>query len=459
MAGYRSRVKEKLQRKLHESDRGSTAELHAALALLPTDATQVELLGDRLLWVEPERFATVRDLLEPHRTDLTEKYWRLATAPDQDPDQRFHAACALATFDSRHDHWQDMDFRRFVAEHLVGVRPSVLAVWRAALRPVKQYLVDPLSAIYRDPSRGEQLRSFATDSLSEFAAQDPDTLFELLAESEQDQFSVMYERLMEHREPAIRLATAELARTVADSWTEEEKDAFARRQANAAAALFKLGAPDALWPLLAHRPDPRVRSYIVHWLSRLGGKPLTLWKRFEQEADPTIRRALLLCLGGFEPSQLSPADRESIIPRLLEIYRDEPDAGLHGAAEWLLRVWGQATRLADIDRETEVGRTSAWRKPEPAAAVVHQHARPDICHPGGGRVPDGGARLGIGSAARGDSAPSPSWAAFCHLKQRGDQGAIPAIPSGDGCGGPGRQPLFGSRDDDGRFAATGNDLV
>ena len=109
----------------------------------------------------------------------------------------------------------------------------------------------------------------------QYAAQDPDTLWELLAESEQDQFSVMYEKLVEHREPAIRLAKDELVRTAAVNWTEEEKDAFARRQANAAAALFKLGAPDALWPLLAHRPDPRARSYIVHWLSRMGvGGPL-----------------------------------------------------------------------------------------------------------------------------------------------------------------------------------------
>jgi eukaryotic-like serine/threonine-protein kinase len=35
------------------------------------------------------------------------------------------------------------------------------------------------------------------------------------------------------------------------------------------------------------------------------------------------------------------------VKRLLEMYRSEPDAGLHGAAEWTLRRWGYGSRLDD----------------------------------------------------------------------------------------------------------------
>ena len=36
---------------------------------------------------------------------------------------------------------------------------------------------------------------------------------------------------------------------------------------------------------------------------------------------------------------------------MLQLYRDDPDAGLHGAADWLLRQWGQGDELKEIDRE------------------------------------------------------------------------------------------------------------
>jgi hypothetical protein len=39
-----------------------------------------------------------------------------------------------------------------------------------------------------------------------------------------------------------------------------------------------------------------------------------------------------------------------VIEKLLSVYENEPDAGLHGATEWLLK-WGQGDRLgALLDR-------------------------------------------------------------------------------------------------------------
>ena len=32
-------------------------------------------------------------------------------------------------------------------------------------------------------------------------------------------------------------------------------------------------------------------------------------------------------------------------PALRDLYRNDPDAGIHGAAEWTLRKWGQAGKL------------------------------------------------------------------------------------------------------------------
>ena len=65
----------------------------------------------------------------------------------------------------------------------------------------------------------------------------------------------------------------------------------------------------------------------------------------------SIRRALLLALGEYDEKTLPAADRQGVIPKLLKQYREDPDAGVHGAAEWLLRQWRQQEKLRQIDRQ------------------------------------------------------------------------------------------------------------
>ena len=59
---------------------------------------------------------------------------------------------------------------------------------------------------------------------------------------------------------------------------------------------------------------------------------------------------MLLILGEFGPEQLSAADRGPLILKVLQMYRDDRDAGMHGAADWLLRQWGQGNKLKEMDR-------------------------------------------------------------------------------------------------------------
>jgi hypothetical protein len=62
-----------------------------------------------------------------------------------------------------------------------------------------------------------------------------------------------------------------------------------------------------VWPLLRHRPDPRVRSYLIHRLRPLGADAGRLLQQLEEEKDVSARRALLLCLGEFGEKELPPA--------------------------------------------------------------------------------------------------------------------------------------------------------
>jgi hypothetical protein len=65
----------------------------------------------------------------------------------------------------------------------------------------------------------------------------------------------------------------------------------------------------------------------------------------------STRRAVILALGTYRAEDLPPDERERLTNTLLDLYRNDPDAGVHGAAEWTLRQWKQGTKLKAIDDE------------------------------------------------------------------------------------------------------------
>ncbi len=285
-------------------------------------------------------------LSAPDKENVIEPLWGAALDSQQKAQERFQAASALATYAPDDPRWGRIN--TFVAGRLVSLEASMLVAWREALRPAKGQLIKPLALIYRDKLQKEQARIYATETLADYAADRPNNLFDLLADAELFQFPALFDQLALHKKEAVALAEQELAKPPPEKGTEAQREALAKRQANTAVALFRLGNSDEVWPTLKFTPDPSVRSYVIHWVSPLGGDSQPILQRLDSEPDVTIRRALVLMLGGFPESQLSIAQRQPLIEKLAAIYEQEPDAGLHGAAEWLLRKWGQAKRLEEV---------------------------------------------------------------------------------------------------------------
>jgi serine/threonine protein kinase/formylglycine-generating enzyme required for sulfatase activity/tetratricopeptide (TPR) repeat protein len=124
--------------------------------------------------------------------------------------------------------------------------------------------------------------------------------------------------------------------------SEDTKDQAARRKARAAVALVRLGKSEAVWPLLKQGEDPRLRSFIINWLEPLGVDPkivASVARDRLADSEPSIRPALILALGTFPVEKIHGAGEKALVDRLLDLHRDDPDAGIHGAAEWTLRRW------------------------------------------------------------------------------------------------------------------------
>jgi formylglycine-generating enzyme required for sulfatase activity len=141
-----------------------------------------------------------------------------------------------------------------------------------------------------------------------------------------------------------------------------ERDAFAKRQVRTAIKQARRGKPEVLWTLLRHSPDPSARSYLIRDLGSSGISADVIIQRLAVESDTSARRALILSLGGFTSDQIPLTKRKALVGRLLILYRQDPDAGVHSAIDWLLRHsrhgllerkldWQQATVLSAIDRE------------------------------------------------------------------------------------------------------------
>ena len=332
---------------------GTRRRLHAALALLPVDPTQECYLVDRLLQENtppgPDELIVVRSaLLRKGDVDaLRSRLWALLEKTIELTDVQLRAAGALALFAPQDERWRALG--PSVAAKLVRENPLLIGAWREVFLPVNEVLAEPLLAIYGDRSRPEQ-RALAASLLLDFAIHpgnphSTEDLIELIGESDPPLFQRIVDAIPDRAQAVVLLATK------LDKIAQFD-DVLARRQGRVATALGRLGEPERLWPLLKHSDDPGVRTELIHDLARFRVDPGVVIERLKMEPDVSARRAAVLALGEY-PVNLIPADdRLALMPTLTAWYRNDPDPGVHGAVDWLLRQkWDQGLELDRIDTE------------------------------------------------------------------------------------------------------------
>ena len=335
--------------------------LNARLALLPVDPGQGPFLLESLLGAEPREFLTIRAALWPHRGLLIPPLWALVEGDDTETSRRFRAACALADFDP------DNSRRRLDAPTVVAMltteSPLVLGHWIEALRPIRADLIPALIRVYEDRGRPEE-GYIAACVLADYLALDTDALLRLALDAEPRQLSVLMPRLKRDLAAAIPVLERELARPTPVGANDEREGARGApdRKANAAAILLESGRDDGIWPLLASRPDPGFRTHLIHHLGPSQVDPRVLGRRLEAETDDSVRRALILALGEYGKDFLSPRETTTLVGKLIDVYRNDPDPGIHSATDWLLRRWGKRGEIERIDAGSASSGPTAGRR-------------------------------------------------------------------------------------------------
>jgi hypothetical protein len=136
-----------------------------------------------------------------------------------------------------------------------------------------------------------------------------------------------------------------------------ERIAYGQRRAGAAVTLFRLGEHQKALPVFEVSDDPEALTQFIFRCRALGVGADALLDCLEQlKSGPAnryprdARYALLLALGEFAPADVSEPRRDALIKLLADWYRDDPGSGVHGSSGWLLRHWGHAEVVRQVDQ-------------------------------------------------------------------------------------------------------------
>ena len=362
---YQTSARPFLEERLGSGDLSSDQRTRALLGLVAVGEPQTEALFDDLLEAEPSLAVAIVEVLAQYGQleTLNERLWKVASNPEATPAHRLRASVALARLSGPEVEWRAIGPQ--VAAFLLRAtadNPDHFGSWVDGLLGAKGYLSEPLRQSFADPQGAPEERLLAAKILARYSAGKVETLSDLALQSTPKQFEVFVPLLTPHGS-AIRTDLLREVRVMipADA-SEEEKDRLARRQANAILLLHRTAQDEYLWSGLAHRPDPRLRSFLLDSLRQSSDVPAAWIDRLSQENDPGVRQALTLVLGGTLALSGSEKLRADLTDTLLGIYRDDRDPGVHSAAEWTLgRLGAQASIDTTREKLSKLGMRPGYR--------------------------------------------------------------------------------------------------
>ena len=338
------RTGSELDRIARDPRRSPKERLHAGLAVLPIDGSLDDYLYDRILKSEPDELIVIAERLRDRRAAFTGRLWALASHEETDRKARLRAASALAMLDPGSGRWKGL--ARDVSGLLVlGENALRLERWLDTLRPVRRSFQEPLAVIFRDRSRAEDERICATVILEQFAADNPRLLVDLIEDADLRQHAILLPVLKLHRTEVVNFLRSYVDEQPPVGATDNGKDELASQQANCAVTLLLLDQPEAVWPLLRHSPEPRLRSHLLDRMEPMGVDPLMLLARLRGEDETSARHSLILALSDYRGKGLPRSERAALERELIVLFRADPDPGIHSAVELLLRKWGGSERV------------------------------------------------------------------------------------------------------------------
>ncbi len=178
----------------------------------------------------------IRTVLRDYATDALVRFWPVLQDDKEEKGRRLRAACALAPSTADDGRWETVSDA--VRSRLGEENVVLLGEWADLLRPVRAHLM---------PHLGRRL-----------------------VEADAGGFAAFLAVLSVYPEDAAAELDGQLQRTLPPTAGGEERQALARQQAQAAAALLRQGRPERVWPLFHQDSDPTAPDLSHSPLRRAG---------------------------------------------------------------------------------------------------------------------------------------------------------------------------------------------
>jgi eukaryotic-like serine/threonine-protein kinase len=382
------------------------AQLHARLALVSRDRALVEPLLEELLTNKVVYVGPIRQQLRPYAGELTEKLRAILRDGKAEAVRRFRAAVALADYvpESEAASWSEQDLK-FVAEQLVSSNAESQPLFRDALRPIGARLLGDLERLFADAGATDAKKLSAANAFADYAAGDIPKLFQLLTVATPEQYAVLYPIVAASPTPATIEDLGKITATLPSvELGSVQRVAYGQRRANAAVTLLRLGEREKVLPVFEMTDDPEALTQFIFRCRPRGVAVDALLDCLQRASvapkdryPKNIRYALLLSLGEFSIGEIPESRRAALLEQLADWYRHDPSSGVHGAAGWLLRQWGQAEVVRQVDQtavpysadrewftlaitvtpKAEPAKENVGSKPEPGKPAESRQSKPD----------------------------------------------------------------------------------
>lgn len=314
----------------------------------------------------PENAVLAGDALANWRQEIVPRCWKIVDQVENsedgfvpvNDDTRFRGLVILAELDPPKDEkvsarWNASAERiTDILLHACMKHPDRYQLISKSLRPASKAILPQLSKSLGVVS--QDLRSsFSVSLLMDYLGTDHATRTRLCLDASDWQM----ERLVPTaRELDLKVLWSILRSKEEYNDSPDIQNRLAHRRAMAMALLLKYSSePETaeVWQRFQRTTvsvDNTTRSQAMRLLAFLNVPPERLLSRLRVETDPGIQYALLISLGDYREQQILRFD--DVRGLIAALHRDTPDAGVHSAAEWLLRRWNVPHPAANLPAET-----------------------------------------------------------------------------------------------------------
>ena len=284
--------------------------------------------------------------------DQKDHLWRISHDPNNPESARMRALALLSHIDSSSHNWSGR--ASFIVDNMISADATEFDYYLQEFRPVALNLigecVTSLEEEFNPGKAQSEQRKRLVKTILHYGDVAPTVMFRAIRELAGPELQPFADLVVaKHVDVILPLCQKELtARNPIDD--ERQSRAFA----NAAALLLRMGHHDRVWHQFRPTKVPTVQSILIHRCAEAGVDPAILGIRLLEGNRLDEKYALYLALGEYEASDLPIQLREQIVAAAREDVTTQHDAGIQGAAEWLLRRWGHDEWAFPMLRESEI---------------------------------------------------------------------------------------------------------